>query len=215
MPRNASDTRARILEAAEELFYSEGVRNVSVDAIAERAGVTKRTLYYHFASKDELIAAYLDGRDGMTLARYQRWFAETGEGRPLAERLGDMFARLADWSRNPLWKGCSFARAASELAGEPDHPAFAVASRHKKRFEAWLADLIAEAGIADSAAAARRIMLLLDGAASQSLIHRDPSYAEAAIGAVHMLLTPPSRATPDGAADMSLRSSAETLLPLR
>jgi hypothetical protein len=64
----------------------------------------------------------------------------------------------------------------------------AIASRHKKGFEAWIASLMAEAGIADAAGNARWFMLLLDGAVTQSLIHRDPSYAEAAIGALHLLL---------------------------
>ncbi|HEY0524869.1 MAG TPA: TetR/AcrR family transcriptional regulator [Stellaceae bacterium] len=213
MPRNAADTRTRIIDAAEDLFYAEGFRAVSVDAIAERAGVTKRTLYYHFASKNELMAAYLDGRDASTMTRYQEWFAKTGEGLPISERIAGIFAKFAEWSSNPEWKGCGFIRAASELAGEPDHPAVAVASRHKKGFEAWLAGLIAEAGIADSALAARRIMLLLDGAASQSLLHRDPSYAEAAIGAVHALLAPgPIAATASTSASAMIRpSSAEPL----
>src|SRR5689334_18384338 len=83
----AAETRDGMISAADELFYGEGIRSVSVDAIAERAGVTKRTLYYHFASKDELIAAYLDRRDGATLTRYQAWFAETAADRPLAERI--------------------------------------------------------------------------------------------------------------------------------
>ena len=52
-----SPTRKRIIEAASKLFYGEGIRAVSVDAVAEKAGVTKRTLYYHFESKDELVAA--------------------------------------------------------------------------------------------------------------------------------------------------------------
>ncbi len=73
----ASDTRERIVAAAVKLFYSEGIRAVSVDAVAEKADVTKRTLYYHFDSKDDLIAAYLETRDQPNLAVYRRWFAET------------------------------------------------------------------------------------------------------------------------------------------
>lgn len=63
MARSGTDTHERIIAAAAKLFYNEGVRAVSVDAVAERADVTKRTLYYHFDSKDELIAAYLETRD--------------------------------------------------------------------------------------------------------------------------------------------------------
>ena len=74
MPRDSRQTRERILEAANRLFYGEGIRSVSVDAVAEKAGVTKRTLYYHFRSKDELVAAYLASRDQPSLARLVEWF---------------------------------------------------------------------------------------------------------------------------------------------
>ncbi|TIT50924.1 MAG: helix-turn-helix transcriptional regulator, partial [Mesorhizobium sp.] len=61
------------------MFYAEGIGRVSVDAVAEEAGLTKRTLYYHFKSKDDLIAAYLDGRDQPNLKRMAGWFeAEQG-----------------------------------------------------------------------------------------------------------------------------------------
>jgi len=63
MPSDSSQTRTRTIEAADDLFYSEGIRVVGMDAIAARAGVTKRTLYYHFRSRDHLIAAYLAARD--------------------------------------------------------------------------------------------------------------------------------------------------------
>ncbi len=63
MISHAIPTRERIISAAAKLFYNEGIRSVSVDAVAEEAGVTKRTLYYHFASKDDLIGAYLEARD--------------------------------------------------------------------------------------------------------------------------------------------------------
>src|SRR5947199_10296060 len=77
MARSGIPTRERIISAANALFYNDGIRSVSVDAVAAKAGVTKRTLYYHFRSKDDLIAAYLSGRDQPNLALFQRWFAET------------------------------------------------------------------------------------------------------------------------------------------
>ena len=67
MARDSTVTRAQIIQAADDLFYGAGIRSASVDAIAEKAGVTKRTLYYHFRSKDDLIAAYLAARDEPTL----------------------------------------------------------------------------------------------------------------------------------------------------
>ena len=85
--------RERILKAASYLFYLEGIRAISVDAIAERAGVTKKTLYYHFASKDDLIAAYLDQRDQPNLQAFARWLAEA-EG-PLPARIETFFTHIA------------------------------------------------------------------------------------------------------------------------
>ena len=81
--------RERILDAANRLFYGEGIRAVSVDAIAEKAGTTKKTLYYHFKSKDDLVAAYLSSRDQPNLKLYAKWFNET-EG-SLADKVEAIF----------------------------------------------------------------------------------------------------------------------------
>ncbi len=73
MTSNLLPTRDRLVAAASTLFYQQGIRAVGVDAIAAKAGVTKRTLYYHFASKDELVAAYLAVRDAPNLAAFAKW----------------------------------------------------------------------------------------------------------------------------------------------
>jgi AcrR family transcriptional regulator len=178
MPQIANQTRDRIVAAAARLFYAEGIRAVSVDAVAEKAGITKKTLYYHFRSKDELIAAYLEARDQPTLALYARWFDETtGSAQDKIRGLFTKFARSADTSK---WKGCGFLRTTAELANTPGHPALKVGAAHKKRFEAWLTDALANEGVDGAASAARRIVILLDGAATVMLIHRDPAYVEAA-----------------------------------
>ncbi len=179
-------TRSRIVGAAEALFYEHGLRSVSVDAIAERAGVTKRTLYYHFKSKDELIAAYLEARDAPTVERYQTWL---GDGdRPLPDRITAMFSALAAHAGRPKWRGCGFTRAAVELAGQPDHPAVVMAADHKRRFEAWLAEELQGGGVSDSSLVARQVMILLEGAIAQMLIHGETSYAIVAGEAAAMIV---------------------------
>ena len=112
-----SPTRERIVKAAAHLFYLEGIRSVSVDAIAERTGVTKKTLYYHFTSKDDLIAAYLVQRDPPNLAAFARWLQEA-EGN-LPERIEAFFTRVAMAAKHPNWKGCGFLRTTAELANLP------------------------------------------------------------------------------------------------
>lgn len=168
----------RILDAANRLFYSEGIRAVSVDAIAAKAGLTKKTVYYHFKSKDELIEAYLTSRDQPNLTLFKKWFDEAHGG--LADKVEAIFLNLAQSARHPKWKGCGFLRTAAELANMPGHPAMKVGAAHKKKFEAWLSDVFSDHAISKPEELARHIVLLMDGAFSTVLVHRDPHYIEAA-----------------------------------
>lgn len=178
MPPNAPPTRERIVAAATRLFYSEGIRATSVDAVAEKAGITKKTLYYHFRTKDELIAAYLASRDQPTLAWYERWFAETRGS--AADKVRGLFRSFAKSADTPNWRGCGFLRTIAELASTPGHPAIKAGAAHKKKFEAWMADTLARDGLRDAEKIARQIVILLDGAATVMLIHRDAAYVETA-----------------------------------
>jgi AcrR family transcriptional regulator len=187
MARDARTTREKIIQAADALFYGEGIRSASMDAIAAKASVTKRTIYYHFPSKDDLIAAYLAARDEPTFARQAAWLDETKGDLP--EQVLGLFENLARAMNTPRWKGCGFIRAAAELAGTPGHPALKIGSAHKKRVEAWLEGRIATTGLSEPALRARQVMILLDGAAAQVLIHRDPAYAIAAGQAAAALVT--------------------------
>jgi len=178
MPRSKRSAKDRILDAANKLFYREGIRAVSVDAIAEQAGLTKKTIYYHFTSKDELVAAYLQSRDQPNLDLFRTWFQEADGGLP--EKVAAIFLNLAQSARHPKWKGCGFLRTAGELANLPGHPAMKVGAAHKKKFEAWLAQELTDHHINNADNLARQIVLLMDGAFSTMLVHRDPAYAEEA-----------------------------------
>jgi AcrR family transcriptional regulator len=180
-------TAQRIVAAASKLFYAEGIRSVSVDAVAAQAGVTKRTLYYHFKSKDDLVAAYLSGRDQPNIALFQRWFAETGGD--LADKTRGIFRHLAQSARHPKWKGCGFLRTTAELANLPGHPAIKIGAAHKKKFERWMQDCFEGEGFSGAALLARQMTLLLDGCFAVSLLHRDPSYMETAGDTAHALVT--------------------------
>lgn len=184
-------TRERLVSAAAKLFYAEGIRGVSVDAVAEKTGVTKRTLYYHFTSKDDLVAAYLDSRDMTSLALFQRWHAETKGD--LGARIEGIFVHLAQSARHPKWKGCGFLRTVAELANMPGHPAVKVAARHKKSVEDWLTGLLEADGVAEPAKLARQVMMLLDGAFAVVLLHRDPTYLETAGQAARTLVSTAAR----------------------
>jgi AcrR family transcriptional regulator len=178
VPIDGTQTRERIIAAATKLFYSEGLRATSVDAVAEKAGVTKKTLYYHFRTKDELIAAYLASRDQPTLAYYARWFAESDGS--TADKVRGLFRSFGKEADTANWRGCGFLRTIAELANTPGHPAIKAGAAHKKKFEAWLTDVLKRDGVGEADKLARQVVILLDGAATVMLIHRDVAYVEAA-----------------------------------
>lgn len=186
MTRPSDQTRTRIIQAASELFYNEGIRGVSVDAVAEKAGLTKKTLYYHFRSKDDLVAAYLAARDQPNLALFQRWFEEAEGGLP--DKVAAIFAKLARSVRHPKWRGCGFLRTTAELANLPGHPAIKIGAAHKKKFEDWLRVIFETAQLDGAAELARQMLLLLDGSFAVVLLHRDASYMESAGQAARALI---------------------------
>jgi len=157
--RPPDDARKSILIAAEQLFYRDGLGAVSVDAIADAARVTKRTLYYHFASKDELIAAYLDARDEVTL----RALDETSErGARPGDRVVGVFEYIERWAATAEYRGCPFNNAVAEQSVSPR--VTAIARRHKDAMRRWFAARAADGGAGDPDAVGARLLLLLDGA---------------------------------------------------
>ena len=186
MPRSGEQTRQRILDAAYRLFRRKGFARVSMDDIAAETGVTKRTLYHHFESKDALLGAVLEAQQELALAAFKT-FGDRMAGSP-EQMVAAMFDQLAVWSDTPRWAGSGFTRLVVELADLPGHPARMVARRHKALLEQQLAELLAQAGIADATDAAREIWLLSEGAISSMLVSGDRRYAAAAGRAALTLL---------------------------
>jgi AcrR family transcriptional regulator len=186
VPRSSEPTRRRILDAAYELFYRMGFGRVGVDEIAAFAAVTKRTLYYHFRSKDELLAAVLERHHELAVARVHKHADRYRGGAD--EMVTILFAELARWSAKPGWTGAGFTRLAMELADQPGHPARAIAKRHKAALEAWWTDLLDNAGVPSPGERAREVALLMEGATALVLIHGDRGYADAAARAAERLI---------------------------
>lgn len=149
----AGPTRGRILDAAYALFYEHGFHRVALDAIAARAGVTKRTLYYHSRSKDDLIAAALEVHAELALARIRKWGVTMPED--LGAAIDGLFDGMARWASGPRYEGGGFTRVVMELADLPGHPARAVARRHKANVEAWLTGELERRGAIDPKRSAR------------------------------------------------------------
>ena len=152
----------RVLDAAADLFYRQGIHAVGVDLIAKRAGVTKKTLYDRFGSKDELITRYLHERD----ERWRAWLVTevdrtAGGGSPV-ERILATFDALGRWAERESPRGCSFVNAAAELP-DSGHPARALITTQKRWLRDHLRDLCRDAGVGDAEGVADELMLIHEG----------------------------------------------------
>jgi len=166
--------RERLLEAAGELFYAEGVQSVGIDRVIERAGVAKASLYSAFGSKEELVRAYLDERHSRVLGRLRAAVDAVDPADPLA-RIVAVFDEQAEIFRAPDYHGCAFAAAA---AGAPRGGRVDEAARaYRRDIRELFNELATAAGAADPPLLASQLQLLYDGGASAANLDRDPSIA--------------------------------------
>jgi AcrR family transcriptional regulator len=186
MPRSAQHTREQILDNAYRLFRRKGYSRVSIDEIAAATPITKRSLYYHFKSKDELLACMLQNQAELALAAFQT-FANKLSGSPAAV-IDAFFDDLSEWSAKPRWAGSGFTRLVVELADLPGHPARLIARRHKALLEGHLADVLKRAGACRARQLAEEIWVLCEGAMVMMLIHGERRYATTAAQAAKILL---------------------------
>ncbi|HZQ01742.1 MAG TPA: helix-turn-helix domain-containing protein [Reyranella sp.] len=168
----------RILETASRLFYEQGIRAVGVDTIAAETGISKRTLYNHFPSKDTLIVAYLQRRVRL----------KPTSGKPPELQILDDFARLEQAFSATDFHGCPFANAVTELK-DPGHAASEIARAFKEMRRQWYRELLTRARVTDPEGLSLQLMLLLDGAIVTALVGKQPAaVARAARDAARVLL---------------------------
>ncbi|QGG40605.1 TetR/AcrR family transcriptional regulator [Aeromicrobium yanjiei] len=153
--------RERLIDAASELFYAQGLRAVSVDKVIERAGTTKVTFYRHFKSKDELVVAYLEQR--ATLER-------DGIGAAIAASNGDAVTALRTICEqtgivacSPGFRGCPFINAAAENP-DPESPVRRTVATHRAWYRTMFTELLAPLDLPDVDDVVDDLMLLRDGA---------------------------------------------------
>jgi AcrR family transcriptional regulator len=184
--------RDRLLAAADELFYAEGVHVVGVDRIVERAGVTKASLYNTFGSKDELVRAYLQRHFRRRQARVERILAEHNTPR---ERLLAVFSEVEDLLAGSAFRGCRFISAAAE--SRPGEAGEIVAEEYRAWLWSLFTDLAEAAGAKDARQVGRQLFLLYDGVAVAARMDQDRDAAAKAVrSAVEALLDaaiPPER----------------------
>jgi AcrR family transcriptional regulator len=166
-PMNASHStpapppRERILQAAGRLFYRHGYHATGIDRIVAEAGVAKMSLYQHFGSKDELVAAFLARRDDY----WCDWLAARVQalaGAPRA-RLLAVFDALGEWFKSEDFRGCAFINAAAEFP-DAEHHARVLSRRHKQRVQAYFKDLAEAARMSRPGELAAQLALLAEGA---------------------------------------------------
>lgn len=176
-PPKKPPMKERILDTAERLFYCAGIRATGVDTIAAEVGISKRTLYNHFPSKDALISAYL-----------KRGFHEQrpSETPPLAQILRS-FDRLEKGFAQKDFRGCRFVNAVAEL-GEDDRAARRIAIDFKEGRRRWFRERLVAIGVKEAEQLATQLAMLVDGAIAMAMVRGDPAMARAAASAARVLL---------------------------
>jgi AcrR family transcriptional regulator len=187
VPSSRPCARDRILAAASELFYKEGVHNVGIDRIIAESGVAKMSLYNHFKSKDALIAAWLEEQH----EGWRIWFqaaiahhAETSGEPPILA----VFDVLQMWFEKPNFRGCAFINSAVELV-HPEHPGYQVSLEHQQAVANYLLGLVQAANLPSAEALAQQLMILVQGATVVAMMEGHSTAAGQAKAAAATLLT--------------------------
>jgi AcrR family transcriptional regulator len=175
--------RDRLLAAANELFYAEGVQTVGIDRVIEHAGVAKASLYNTFGSKENLVRAYLKSRHDTTVARLRETVERCDDPR---QRLLAVFDVQAELFAQPGFHGCAFVTASAEA---PQGGLIEQATNeYRDEIRHLFTELAGDAGVDHPAELARQLQLLFDGAGLAARMDRNPHVAAAARAAAEVLL---------------------------
>jgi AcrR family transcriptional regulator len=162
--------RERLLDAASELFYNEGIQSVGIDRIIEKAGVAKASLYNTFGSKEELVQAYLATRHAGTMERLTAAVEKHTDAR---DRLLAVFDTQAELAAQPNFRGCAFISASAEAP--PGGRVEQAADDYRTEIRALFTRLAEQAGAPEPGTLARQLHLLYDGAGISAHMDRDPT----------------------------------------
>jgi AcrR family transcriptional regulator len=164
----------RILATADRLFNGEGIRAVGVDKIAAEIGISKRTLYNYYPSKDELVFAYLS----------RRHVPVRPSGQSPTEEILCWFDWLEQWFASAGFRGCPFVNAVAELGD----PAAKIAIEFKEQRRLWMRGLLEQINVPDPDGLATQLAILVEGAIASALVRADPKIARSAKQAARVLL---------------------------
>lgn len=186
LTEDRKSARQRVLDAAMEMFYYEGVRAVGVDSVVTKAGVCKMSLYRAFPSKDDLVVAFLEEAS----RRYWQWWDKVvgRAGNDPRAQLREIFQALAHRTSGANYRGCPFVNTAVEFP-DPTHPGRAIALAHRRELRRRLRQLCERVGAADPAALADQLLLLMEGAYSVGTVMPGESPSPAVVQAAEVLVT--------------------------
>lgn len=175
----------KILQAASELFYSQGIRATGVDAIVKAANTTKMSLYKYFPSKDDLVLAFLRKRD----EDFRLWFVDQVDAKadsPKSKLLA-VFDVIGEWMAIPEFRGCAFINAAAEFPVE-GNPMHQVSAEFYDHFRDYIAGLAEQSGSRSPETLAQQLSLLIEGAIVSEQMKRHSGAAEQAKQAAIVLI---------------------------
>ncbi|WP_327324748.1 TetR/AcrR family transcriptional regulator [Streptomyces sp. NBC_01210] len=174
--------RERLVRAASRLFYYEGVRAIGVERLIAEAGVTKATFYRHFASKDDLVVAYLLTKDAYYKAVAEPLAAEY----PPAEAIDLIFEAIAEHARERGFRGSPFLNAAAEYP-DADHPVRGLVATHRNWIRTLFEDLLTRFGHADPESAAGALLMMYDGAMAAGYLDDSTAAQQTLLNAVRLI----------------------------
>ncbi len=158
-PAARAGVRDRLLDAADRLFYNEGLRAVGIDRVLAEADAAKASLYTHFGCKDELVAAYVERRCAEARATIEAYLADV----PPAERALRFFDWVISWTESPEFRGCPMQHAAGEIT-DRKHPARVLAASQREWLQGRFLEWARAAKAKDPQATAGALVVLFDGA---------------------------------------------------
>jgi len=174
MNKKTTDTREKILTTAEQLIYQNGIHAMGMDLLVKTSGVARKSIYRHFANKEDVASAALTERD----ERWMQWFrSESDKGETPQERILNMFTVLKSWFESDGFRGCAFINTAGEV-GDPEDPVRQIAKMHKQKLLDYALELSEQLNVEHPAALARQLLVLLEGAITMSYVMGDSSAAD-------------------------------------
>lgn len=185
MTATDSAPRNRLLKAADDLFYKEGIRAIGINRVLEESQTSIMSLYRHFGSKDGLAAEYLKRRS----RSFRKEFVSEVNRRASSPRdkILVTFDMLREGVGEPNFRGCAFINATVEMAS-PDHELVKIARHHKNAGRRWFAEVAAAAGVRNPDALAIQLAMLVDGAYVAADLYQDASGFAFARSAAETLL---------------------------